>query len=252
MPIHVVCSSCGKQLSAPDKAAGRKAKCPKCSAAVQVPHSATRLPAVEAIPSHRPNARLGLKTASAAVLFSVSVAGASIWWWSGIGTRETALGVSSTGAISNPLQPADNRTAILPLDQAPSDVQTTINYINSYEKAPEFSGTPKDAVGAHVFWLFVSYPGKLQELSTSPNARLCCQYIAENIRTHKKSVDPTDIRRVANSLIFLIHFKQNAVVALPEVESLANHRQPGMAGLAALIANEIRNPTPEVNQRPER
>jgi hypothetical protein len=37
MPIDIVCPSCGKRLKAPDTAAGKRVKCPQCSAAVPVP-----------------------------------------------------------------------------------------------------------------------------------------------------------------------------------------------------------------------
>lgn len=39
MPISVACSTCGSKFKAPDSAAGRKAKCPKCGAALVVPHA---------------------------------------------------------------------------------------------------------------------------------------------------------------------------------------------------------------------
>lgn len=37
MPISVTCDACGKTLKAPDTAAGKKAKCPQCSAVVKIP-----------------------------------------------------------------------------------------------------------------------------------------------------------------------------------------------------------------------
>lgn len=40
MPITVSCSECGTTLKAPDNAAGRKVKCPKCSAVIAVPAEA--------------------------------------------------------------------------------------------------------------------------------------------------------------------------------------------------------------------
>lgn len=40
MPIRWNCSSCGKRLKAPDDAAGRRARCQRCSAAVVVPAAA--------------------------------------------------------------------------------------------------------------------------------------------------------------------------------------------------------------------
>lgn len=35
--IAVTCDNCGKSLKVPDKMAGKKAKCPKCEAAIPVP-----------------------------------------------------------------------------------------------------------------------------------------------------------------------------------------------------------------------
>src|SRR5688572_3636665 len=37
MPIAVVCGSCHSKLNAPDAAAGKSVKCPKCKAALTVP-----------------------------------------------------------------------------------------------------------------------------------------------------------------------------------------------------------------------
>src|SRR5262245_16044483 len=37
MPINMSCPSCGKTLSAPDSAAGKKAKCPACGQVMIVP-----------------------------------------------------------------------------------------------------------------------------------------------------------------------------------------------------------------------
>lgn len=37
MPIEVVCSSCNRRLRVPDKAAGKRIKCPQCQAVVSVP-----------------------------------------------------------------------------------------------------------------------------------------------------------------------------------------------------------------------
>ena len=37
MPINMNCPSCGKTLSAPDTAAGKKAKCPACGQIMTVP-----------------------------------------------------------------------------------------------------------------------------------------------------------------------------------------------------------------------
>ncbi|HEV3449261.1 MAG TPA: hypothetical protein VG099_31790, partial [Gemmataceae bacterium] len=36
MPITVICQSCGARLKAPDEQAGRKGKCPKCQAAIEL------------------------------------------------------------------------------------------------------------------------------------------------------------------------------------------------------------------------
>lgn len=40
MPIPVSCSSCQAKINAPDHLAGKKAKCPRCSAVLQIPGSA--------------------------------------------------------------------------------------------------------------------------------------------------------------------------------------------------------------------
>ena len=37
MPIQVTCPSCKTMFNAPDSAAGKKAKCPKCSGVIQIP-----------------------------------------------------------------------------------------------------------------------------------------------------------------------------------------------------------------------
>src|SRR5262245_66675128 len=39
MPIPVTCPSCQTTLKAPDHAAGRQVKCPRCGTAFPVPHS---------------------------------------------------------------------------------------------------------------------------------------------------------------------------------------------------------------------
>jgi predicted RNA-binding Zn-ribbon protein involved in translation (DUF1610 family) len=41
MPINMSCPSCGKTLSAPDSAAGKKARCPSCSQIMIVPAAGT-------------------------------------------------------------------------------------------------------------------------------------------------------------------------------------------------------------------
>jgi hypothetical protein len=37
MPIEIACPGCGKQLKAPDAAAGKRVKCPQCATVVPVP-----------------------------------------------------------------------------------------------------------------------------------------------------------------------------------------------------------------------
>lgn len=37
--ISVVCPNCDKKIKAPDKYAGKKAKCPGCSSAINIPHA---------------------------------------------------------------------------------------------------------------------------------------------------------------------------------------------------------------------
>jgi hypothetical protein len=39
MPVTTKCPGCGRQISAPDAAAGRKARCPHCSTVVDIPGS---------------------------------------------------------------------------------------------------------------------------------------------------------------------------------------------------------------------
>jgi hypothetical protein len=48
MPIPVICGSCGTKLKAPDSAAGRKVKCPKCGTLASVPAGKTASPVVVA------------------------------------------------------------------------------------------------------------------------------------------------------------------------------------------------------------
>lgn len=50
MPIHFACS-CGNPVSAPDAAAGKIGKCPKCGAAVNVV-AATRIEQAKSIGVH--------------------------------------------------------------------------------------------------------------------------------------------------------------------------------------------------------
>src|SRR5678815_1216140 len=45
MRLQVVCSSCNAKLKAPDTAAGKKTKCPKCQAIISVPLDAPQAPA---------------------------------------------------------------------------------------------------------------------------------------------------------------------------------------------------------------
>jgi len=47
MPISVACSTCGSKIKAPDSAAGKKAKCPKCGASLVVPLTDTSTAASE-------------------------------------------------------------------------------------------------------------------------------------------------------------------------------------------------------------
>ncbi len=47
MPISVVCSSCSAKLNAPDTAAGKKIKCPKCQAVCSVPAPASDFEVVD-------------------------------------------------------------------------------------------------------------------------------------------------------------------------------------------------------------
>lgn len=42
MPIPVVCPGCNKKFSAPDAAAGRKAKCPTCAGPIEIPQPAAK------------------------------------------------------------------------------------------------------------------------------------------------------------------------------------------------------------------
>ncbi|MGI8982420.1 MAG: GYF domain-containing protein [Pirellulaceae bacterium] len=45
MPLQVVCPTCNAKLRAPDTAAGKKTKCPKCQAVISVPADAPQAPA---------------------------------------------------------------------------------------------------------------------------------------------------------------------------------------------------------------
>ena len=45
MPIEVKCQGCGRSLRAPDKMAGKKVKCPNCSAILSLPNLPTDKPA---------------------------------------------------------------------------------------------------------------------------------------------------------------------------------------------------------------
>jgi len=49
MPLQVVCSACNTKLKAPDTAAGKKTKCPKCQAVISVPVDAPQSPAASTI-----------------------------------------------------------------------------------------------------------------------------------------------------------------------------------------------------------
>lgn len=48
MPLQVICPGCNARLKAPDSAAGKKTKCPKCQAVVSVPVDAPQAPAASA------------------------------------------------------------------------------------------------------------------------------------------------------------------------------------------------------------
>ena len=45
MPIKVSCHSCGGKFNAPDAAAGKKTKCPKCGGVIEIPTPGTETPA---------------------------------------------------------------------------------------------------------------------------------------------------------------------------------------------------------------
>jgi hypothetical protein len=51
MPISVVCPGCSAKLNAPDAAAGKKVKCPKCQGAIVVPAAAAQFEVVEDEPA---------------------------------------------------------------------------------------------------------------------------------------------------------------------------------------------------------
>jgi hypothetical protein len=62
MPIHFTCTVCQNPVSAPDEAAGRVGKCPKCGARVAVPendrplsHTLTTAQAIPAVDEREPN-----------------------------------------------------------------------------------------------------------------------------------------------------------------------------------------------------
>jgi ribosomal protein L40E len=50
MSIPVTCPSCVSKFTAPDHAAGRKAKCPKCSGSLDIPGPTNQTPAPPPIP----------------------------------------------------------------------------------------------------------------------------------------------------------------------------------------------------------
>ena len=50
MAIKVACSACGKRLSAKDRPVGRRAKCPACGGAIEVPSRASAAPNRRSIP----------------------------------------------------------------------------------------------------------------------------------------------------------------------------------------------------------
>src|SRR5688500_11679797 len=56
MPIEAKCPGCGRVLKAPDKAAGKRVKCPSCETAVPVPATAGEAAARPTQPAQRPAA----------------------------------------------------------------------------------------------------------------------------------------------------------------------------------------------------
>ena len=62
MPIPVTCSQCNSKLQAPDAAAGKRVKCPKCGAAIEVASATTEEaagivpapPPIPTTPTHQP------------------------------------------------------------------------------------------------------------------------------------------------------------------------------------------------------
>ena len=54
MTITVTCSQCAKTFKAPDTAAGRKARCPGCGHALEIPKPAAETPAAKATKADRP------------------------------------------------------------------------------------------------------------------------------------------------------------------------------------------------------
>ncbi|MGD9632027.1 MAG: hypothetical protein AB7G28_15275 [Pirellulales bacterium] len=55
MPIQVTCPSCSSSFKAPDSAAGKKAKCPKCAGTIEIPAAAPAEEIVDAeIAPNRP------------------------------------------------------------------------------------------------------------------------------------------------------------------------------------------------------
>jgi len=85
MPIGVQCSGCGGKFRAPDALAGKRVKCPKCSALIEVSradeqHAAQKLASVDK-PSHSPPA---LPAISASVRHkSEGRARRVLWAWIG-------------------------------------------------------------------------------------------------------------------------------------------------------------------------
>src|SRR5215467_3537279 len=62
MPIRVICGSCHAAFRARDDAAGKRGRCPKCGASVEVPgpatHTAPALGAERTVPPPGPKARM--------------------------------------------------------------------------------------------------------------------------------------------------------------------------------------------------
>jgi hypothetical protein len=70
MPIQVTCPSCSGSFKAPDSAAGKKAKCPKCASVIEIPGSEPAeeiLDAEEALPPPTEDSDLAVEPSPAAL-----------------------------------------------------------------------------------------------------------------------------------------------------------------------------------------